>query len=114
MATAVLYCQVPPRGGATTFSKADVLVKPKKNSASIFIYKGEDGLMDEGYTEHSGCPVLEGEKWISTIWMREGVTRERDWTKIDPSGTEVLGPDEDPEEEDGEEEQGEERDPTEL
>ena len=35
--------------------------------------KGSDGRMDDGYTEHSGCPVLEGEKWITTVWMRDGV-----------------------------------------
>ena len=29
--------------------------------------------MDDGYTEHSGCPVLEGEKWITVVWMRDGV-----------------------------------------
>ena len=22
----------------------------------------------DGYTEHSGCPVLKGEKWITTVW----------------------------------------------
>jgi hypothetical protein len=46
--------------------------------------------MDDGYTEHSGCPVLEGEKWITTFWMREGVTAEENWTKYDPSGVRIL------------------------
>lgn len=97
MATAVFYCTVPTKGGATTFSKADVLVRPKKNAAAIFTYKGEDGHMDlDGYTEHSGCPVLEGDKWITTIWMREGVTRERSWKDIDPSGYDVEPQDDTP------------------
>ena len=51
------------------------------NFISICVYvclyvcgvKGSDGRMDDGYTEHSGCPVLEGEKWITTVWMRDGV-----------------------------------------
>jgi hypothetical protein len=64
---------LPVRGGATTFTKADVFVKPKVRSATFFSYLGEDGQMDEGFTEHSGCPVLEGEKWITTFWMRKGV-----------------------------------------
>ena len=34
-------------------------------------------MMDPGFTEHSGCPVLDGEKWIATVWMREGVSLER-------------------------------------
>ena len=53
-------------------------------------YNPEDGKMDDGYTQHSGCPVIEGEKWITTAWMRKGVTRTRDWTIYDPSGVEIL------------------------
>ena len=33
---------------------------PKRGQATFFSYKGPDGRMDDGYTEHSGCPVLEG------------------------------------------------------
>ena len=65
-------------------------MKPKKGMATVFAYRGPDGLMDEGYTEHSGCPVLEGEKWITTFWMRDGVTKERNWTLFDPSGVPIL------------------------
>jgi hypothetical protein len=90
VATAVMYCEVPPRGGGTTFTNADIFIKPVKYGASIFVYKGEDGKMDTGYTEHSGCPVPEGEKWITTIWMREGVSAKRGWDKIDPSGADIL------------------------
>lgn len=46
--------------------------------------------MDEGYTEHSGCPVLEGEKWITTFWMREGVSEAEPWSLFDPSGIRIL------------------------
>ena len=46
--------------------------------------------MDDGYTQHSGCPVLEGEKWITTAWMRKGVTRSKNWSIYDPSGVEIL------------------------
>jgi hypothetical protein len=37
--------------------------------------------MDPGYTEHSGCPLRKGTKWIATMWYREGMTAENDWTK---------------------------------
>lgn len=90
VATAVLYCKVPERGGATTFTKADIFVKPKAGMATFFSYRGPDGRVDEGYTEHSGCPVLEGEKWISTVWMRDGVSKEEPWTMFDPSGIKML------------------------
>lgn len=46
--------------------------------------------MDEGYTLHSGCPILKGEKWITTFWMREGVTKDADATQYDPSGLLIL------------------------
>lgn len=42
--------------------------------------------MDIGFTEHSGCPVIQGEKWITTVWMREGVDAEHTWAMYDPSG----------------------------
>ncbi|KAJ1397439.1 hypothetical protein B484DRAFT_301685, partial [Ochromonadaceae sp. CCMP2298] len=63
--------QVAEEGGATTFTKADIFVKPKSGSATFFAYRGPDGRMDDGYTEHSGCPVTQGEKWITTVWMRD-------------------------------------------
>ncbi len=46
--------------------------------------------MDEGYTEHSGCPVLKGEKWITTFWMREGVSAAEDAVLFDPSGLRIM------------------------
>jgi len=51
---------VAERGGGTSFTKADVFVKPKKGMTTFFSYRGPDGLMDDGFTEHSGCPVLQG------------------------------------------------------
>mmetsp|Transcript_20006 Transcript_20006/g.28734 ORF Transcript_20006/g.28734 Transcript_20006/m.28734 type:complete len:567 (+) Transcript_20006:78-1778(+) len=90
VATAVLYCQIPERGGGTTFTKADVFVKPEVGMASIFTYMGSDGLMDTGFTEHSGCPVLEGEKWITTAWLRHGVSLDKPANMYDPSGNFVA------------------------
>jgi hypothetical protein len=87
----VMYCAVPEVGGATTFTKADVFVKPKPLMATFFTYYGTgDGLMDSGYTEHSGCPVVEGEKWITAAWMRLGVDKAHSWDKYDPSGVEIA------------------------
>lgn len=88
--TAVLYCQAAEQGGLTTFTNADVVIAPRKGTAVFFAYKAEDGRMDEGYTEHSGCPILAGEKWIATAWLREGVSAEQPWTKFDPIGIQVL------------------------
>ena len=35
--------------------------------------------MDNGHTEHTGCPTREGRKWIATMWYREGMTAEKGW-----------------------------------
>ena len=107
VATAVLYCKVAERGGGTTFTKADIFVKPTKGMATFFAYKGANGRMDEGYTEHSGCPVLEGEKWITTAWMREGVSQEEPWTLFDPNGVRLMSEDESPSDGDESEEHDE-------
>lgn len=61
-------------GGGTTFSRSNVFIKPKPGQVAFFAYKGVDGIMDDGQTEHSGCPVLAGEKWIATAWLRQGVS----------------------------------------
>lgn len=91
--------QVPERGGATTFTKADVFIRPVRGSATFFSYMGgPEQRMDVGFTEHSGCPVLEGEKWITTAWMRKGVTKEHNSELYEPSGKRIVLADESGEE----------------
>jgi hypothetical protein len=86
VATAILYCKVADVGGGTTFTQSDIFLKPSKGMVTFFSYKGPDGTMDDGLTRHSGCPVLEGEKWITTAWMREGVSLEEPNELFDPVG----------------------------
>ena len=46
-------------------------VKPKTGTAVYFSYiDPKTNLTDNGLTEHSGCPVYEGEKKIVTQWIR--------------------------------------------
>ena len=40
---------------------------------------GDVPKMDNGLTEHTGCPLREGRKWIATMWYREGVDPVRNW-----------------------------------
>lgn len=42
--------------------------------------------MDTGFTEHSGCPVFEGEKKIVTQWIRLGVDDENPWDSFNTLG----------------------------
>ena len=65
-------------------------IKPEVGTATFFSDKGPDGRMDDGFTEHSGCPVREGDKWITTVWMREGVSLEQPWSLFDPTGVKMV------------------------
>jgi hypothetical protein len=31
-----------------------------------------------------------GEKWITTVWMRDGVSAEEPWYKSDPTGIKMM------------------------
>ena len=90
MATMVMYCEVPERGGATNFRNAGLHIVPKKGSATFFSYIDPETMkMDSGFTEHSGCPVIEGEKKIVTQWVRLGVDDENPWHSFNTLGVKV-------------------------
>jgi hypothetical protein len=48
--------------------------------------------MDDGWTEHTGCPTREGKKWIATMWYRQGVTKEKDWACRSPGSQTAMAP----------------------
>ena len=74
------YSKTPEAGGHTNFRNAGVHVKPEFGNAIFFSYiDPEKKIMDSGFTEHSGCPVFEGEKKIVTQWIRLGVDTENPW-----------------------------------
>ena len=68
--TLVMYLNTPLRGGGTTFPDVGLEVAPVKGSAVFFSY---DKPHASTRTLHGGAPVLEGEKWVATKWLREGV-----------------------------------------
>lgn len=77
MATMVIYCTIPSQGGFTNFQNANVHVRPNEGSAVFFSYFNPlTNITDNGLTQHSGCPVYEGEKKIITQWVRYGVSKE--------------------------------------
>ena len=83
MATIVMYCDVPKVGGATNFRNSGVHIKPKQYAATFFSYIDPVSMkMDSGFTEHSGCPVVEGEKKIVTQWVRLGVDNANPWNSF--------------------------------
>ena len=66
--TLVIYLNPPARGGATTFPDVKLEVAPVKGHAVFFSY---DRPHPVTRTLHGGAPVLEGEKWVATKWLRE-------------------------------------------
>jgi len=87
VATTVMYCNIPEKGGATNFKNAGVHVKPTKHGAVFFAYMNpENHEMDKAFTIHSGCPVIEGEKKIVTQWIRHGVDSENPWDSFNTLG----------------------------
>jgi len=81
VATMVMYCTVPTKGGATNFLNSGVHIVPKEGAAIFFSYLDDDtGLMDDAFTRHSGCPVLRGEKKLVTQWLRKGVDVDNPWS----------------------------------
>ena len=79
LATSLSYCIVPEAGGHTLFTRSALKVVPRPRQMLFFGYKRGDG-MDNGHTEHSGCAFRRGRKWIATMWYRDGVSAERDWS----------------------------------
>lgn len=66
--TLVIYLNEPVRGGGTTFPEVSVQVTPRRGNGVFFSYGRPDPATR---TLHGGAPVLEGEKWIATKWLRE-------------------------------------------
>jgi prolyl 4-hydroxylase len=70
LATLVMYLSEPARGGGTTFPDAGLEVAPQRGNAVFFSY---DRPLPTTRTLHGGAPVIEGEKWVATKWLRERV-----------------------------------------
>ncbi|GAA4346341.1 2OG-Fe(II) oxygenase [Variovorax defluvii] len=68
VATLVMYLQEPEQGGATTFPDVGLEVAPRRGTGVFFSYDRPDPATR---TLHGGAPVLLGEKWVATKWLRE-------------------------------------------
>ena len=68
VATLVIYLNDPVRGGGTTFPDVPLEIGPRQGNAVFFSY---GRAHPSSRTLHGGAPVIEGEKWIATKWLRE-------------------------------------------
>ena len=66
--TLVMYLAEPEKGGGTVFPDVHLEVAPRKGNAVFFSYERPH---PSTRTLHGGQPVLQGEKWIATKWLRE-------------------------------------------
>lgn len=70
VSTLVMYLNDVEAGGETAFPELGLAISPKKGSALYFEYCNSFNQVDP-LSLHSGMPVIAGEKWIATKWMRQ-------------------------------------------
>ena len=74
--TVCVYLNAVDAGGATAFPVPGLSIDPLPGRAVVF-----DNLMHDGSPDpdslHAGTPVEAGEKWLATLWIRQG--RYRYW-----------------------------------
>lgn len=70
VATLLMYLREPEAGGETIFPDTGLRFSPKRGCALFFSY---DRPHPSTKTLHGGAPVIAGEKWVATKWLREGV-----------------------------------------
>ncbi len=66
--TLVMYLNTPEKGGGTTFPDVHLEVAPQRGNAVFFSYERPH---PSTRTLHGGAPVIAGDKWIATKWLRE-------------------------------------------
>ncbi|WP_228548335.1 2OG-Fe(II) oxygenase [Sporosarcina obsidiansis] len=70
ISTLVMYLHDVEQGGETFFPHLKFSVSPRKGMAVYFEYFYSDQTLND-LTLHGGAPVVEGEKWVATQWMRK-------------------------------------------
>lgn len=68
VASLVMYLNTPDRGGATRFPDVQLDIAAIKGNAVFFSYDRPHPMTR---SLHAGAPVLAGEKWVATKWLRE-------------------------------------------
>lgn len=74
VATLIVYLNDVDSGGETIFPEIGMSVVARRGGAVYFRYMNGSRQLDP-LTLHGGAPVLCGEKWIMTKWVREGPNR---------------------------------------
>lgn len=70
ISTLLVYLNDVDQGGETAFPNLGISVKPTKGAAVYFEYFYQNQSLNE-MTLHCSVPVIQGEKWVATQWMRK-------------------------------------------
>ncbi len=74
--TICAYLNPVAAGGATAFPVAGLQVEPQPGRAVVFDNMRYDDASPQGRPDpdslHAGMPVEAGEKWLATLWIRQG------------------------------------------
>lgn len=69
ISTLVMYLNDVEQGGETYFPHLNLSITPQKGMAVYFEYFYQDPALNE-LTLHGGAPVVKGDKWAATQWVR--------------------------------------------
>ncbi len=70
VASFLMYLNTPEEGGETVFPVLGIKVTARKGDALLFYNCDASGNVDSR-TLHGGAPVIKGEKWLATKWLRK-------------------------------------------
>jgi len=68
--TICLYLNDVESGGATSFPNLDLKVSPKKGRGVFFENINEGNKQPYVESLHAGEPIIQGEKWLATLWIK--------------------------------------------
>ncbi|MCR8636220.1 2OG-Fe(II) oxygenase [Paenibacillus radicis (ex Xue et al. 2023)] len=74
ISTLVMYLNDVEEGGETAFPMLNFSIVPNKGMAVYFEYFYNNHELND-FTLHAGTPVIKGEKWVATMWMRRQAVR---------------------------------------
>jgi len=72
--TICLYLNDVEQGGNTTFPNLNKSIKPKKGNAVFFENINPENNVPYIESLHAGEPIIRGEKWLATLWIRNHQT----------------------------------------
>lgn len=69
--TALCYLNTVKKGGGTQMTRLNTIIKAKKGRMLVFENTYKDNHNIHPLSEHSGMPVIDGEKYAFNLWFRE-------------------------------------------